>query len=161
MGGLEGLIWIIGFIVYMAYRAYRAYALAQRKQAASQERRAEIEVANRRRRGEVIYEDMEPKQELPWDFDPDQYRKKEVRSYRVEVKQAPSEEENIYQKKLKAIGDEKKDRSSRAADNLVINEEIESVPRGFSIQLDNKSLINAVIMSEILQSPRAKRPIRF
>lgn len=156
---MEALIWIIGFIGYMAYRAYRAYALVQRKQAASKERQAEIEVANRRRRGEVIYEDMEPKQELPWDFDPDAYKEKEVRSYRVETKQAPLEEENIYQKKLKTIGDEKRDRSKREVGNVV--NEREAVSTGFSIQLDNRALVTAVIMSEVLQPPRAKRPIRL
>ena len=155
---MEAIIWIVIFIIYMVYRAFSA---TQRKQAASQKRQAEIEAANRRRRGEVIYENMEPKQELPWDFDPDAYKEKEVRSYRTEVEQAPSEEENIYQKKLKAIGEEKRDRPDREVDNLVTNEAREPVPIGFSIQLDNKSLVNAVIMSEVLQPPRAKRPIRF
>lgn len=156
---MEALIWLIGLALYMAYRAYRAYVLVQRKQEAHQKRQAEIEVANRKRRGEVIYEDMEPKQELPWDFDPDVYREKEARSYRAKVKQAPQEEENIYQKKLKAIEDEKRDRSKREIDNLVVNER-ESVSTGFSIKLDHKSLVNSIIMSEVLQQPRAKRPIR-
>ena len=157
---MEALIWVIGFILYMAYRAYRAYVIVQRKQAASRERQAEIEVANQRRRGEVIYEEMEPKQELPEDFDPDNYKEKEVRSYRVKVNQVPQEEENIYQNKLKAIEDKQRDRSNREVDNLVVNEEKRPVPIGFSIQLDNQSLVTAVIMSEVLQPPRAKRPIR-
>jgi len=157
---LEALIWIIGFIGYMAYRAYRAYTLVQRKQAASKERQAEIEVANRRRRGEVIYEDMEPKQELPWDFDPDIiFKEREVRTSQFEMKQVPPEEENAFQKKLKTIGDEKRDRSKREVGNVV--NEREAVSTGFSIQLDSRSLVTAVIMSEVLQPPRAKRPIRL
>ena len=161
MGGFEALIWVIGFIIYIAYRAYRAHVLVQRKRAASQERRAEIEVAHKKRRGEFVPEDTAPKQELPWDFDPDDYKEKEVRSYRIEVKQVPKEEENVYQKKLKVIEDEQRSRSNREAGNVAINEKREPAPVGFSIKLDNQSLVNAVIMSEVLQPPRSKRPIRI
>ena len=158
LGGLEAIIWVVIFALYMAYRAF---SITKKKQAEHQKRQVEIEAANRRRRGEVLQEDVNPRQELPWDFDPDDYKEKRVRSYRVEIEQASQEEENIYQRKLKAIGDEKRSRTSNEVGNLAVNEEREPAPVGFSIQLDNKSLVNAVIMSEVLQPPRAKRPIRI
>ena len=153
------LIWIIFIILYMVWRAYSE---AQKKQAASQRRQAEIEAANRRRRGEVTQADMEPVQEVPWDFDPDEYKRR-TSSQRVEVREARQvlqAEESIYQKKLKEIGDKKRDKPKNVAEPVVVSEITEPASAGFSFQLDNKSLINAVIMSEVLQAPRSKRPIR-
>lgn len=150
------ILWIIIFILYMAYRAFSE---TQKKQQQAQRRK----VTTREDPGtrHYRYEDVEPKQEVPWDFDPDEYQEKRARSYRVEVEQVPQEEENVYRKKLKTIGDKKRDRSKRVVERLAIDDTREPASTGFSMQLDNKSLVNAVVMSEILQPPRAKRPLRL
>jgi len=142
------IVWIVIFILYMAYRAF---AETQKKQSQA-----------RRQQREVIYEDVEPTQEVSWDFDPDEYQRKKARVYRVEVEQVP-QEENTYQKKLKAIEDKQRDKPKEVevVEPLAINERREPVSSAFSVQLDHNSLVNAVIMSEILQPPRSKRRMKY
>ncbi|MBS3968575.1 MAG: hypothetical protein KGZ94_00530 [Clostridia bacterium] len=149
------ILWIIIFILYMAYRAFSE---TQRKQQQAQRRKMTTREDPGTRH--YRYEDVEPKQEVPWDFDPDEYQQQRKRSYQANVEEAP-QEESIYQKKLKTMGDKKRDKTKKVVEPSTIAEPREPVSAGFSIQLDNKSLVNAVVMSEILQPPRAKRPLRL
>ncbi len=152
------IMWIIIFILYMAYRAFSE---SQKKQARAQRRRAVTteDPGTRHYR----YEEVEPKQEVPWDFDPDQYRQKTVESYEIKIEEdKPANEVNRYQKQLHKV-ENRRDKSKSKNDDLVVlpaeDREVSS-SKGWTFDLDNESLVNAIIMSEILQPPRSKRPIR-
>jgi len=153
------ILWIIIFILYMAYRAFSE---SQKKQARAQRRRVVTteDPGTRHYR----YEEVKPHQEVPWDFDPDQYKQETVKSYEVKLEEVqPANEMNRYQKQLHKVGYRGEDKSKRKADKLEkasIEDREESSSNGWNFDLDSRSLVNAVIMSEVLQPPRSKRPIR-
>lgn len=145
------IMWIIIFILYMAYRAFSE---SQKKQARAQRRRVETNENPGTRH--YRYEDVEPHQELPWDFDPDQYKKETLNTYRVRlVEDQPVKPVNKYQKHLHEIDDKVKNKAKRNTE-----EPETTISKGRNFDLDQESLMTAIIMSEVLQPPRSKRPIR-
>jgi len=154
-------LWIIIFVLFMMYRAFQE---SQKKQAEAQ-----------RRRQVLVQKYEKPKQEVPWDFEPwdakdvtvQEYKPKYEDTWNVPAQENPyidlhklqrRKEKVKKAKDVYGIEDAVEDISVNIADSDSINEY--NVSPRLTLSFDSSSMASAVIMSEILQPPRAKRPIR-
>lgn len=129
--------WIVVFVLFMMYRSFLE---SQKKQAAARRRAQSTQLQEQHVSWEA---DLE---ESPWETEA------------VEQDRVPLEV-NHYQQHLDRIEDESTALPT-APKRIAVIETDEQAPCAISLSFDNESVVNGLVMSEILQPPRALRPFK-
>ncbi len=158
------ILWLVIFILYSIYKSYKETQKKQeqakrRMQRSSTQTVSDDHGTSGMPRGE---QKLEPYEKIPWDFEPMVTETTEtIKSVEVFEKIEPKEEK--VNKYLDAL-DKAKIRKRKKSAPLMV-EEIDETPttsfKKLALNFDSNSIRHAVIMSEILQPPRAKRPYRY
>lgn len=161
------ILWIIIFVIYMMYRALNETKKKQEEARRRMQRKSKTTLpGDFVPRGKTYTEIDDYEEELPWDFEPvEQYEQPQQVIIPDEIEETGVS--NKYLEKLKKLDTIKKqakleDISQQRSKQMVV-EDIDSpdtTPQKLVLNFDSDSIRTGFIMSEILQPPRAKRPIR-